>query len=328
VAGSTPGIDGRVSARRPRRTVAFALAVGLSPLIAGAAGAASISLARFTDTTTATKTITTDTLDPPTALSATGGTTAVSLAWTPTVDTYAAGYEVRRATVSGGPYTTVATVTPRAAANTTNTPPANGTYFYVLRSYFQSWLSASTAEVSAGVGQTASGYHGCTTASNAPETTGDGDGYESLAANACAAGGGIATDANTGTNTNLSCTDAGKDAHRFWDFGLGVPATASSIVGIQVRADVGQNNNSGTSWVCVQLSWDGGTSWTAAKSATVASVGTTTYTLGGAADTWGRTWTGPQLSNASFRLRVIDVSDRASKDIRLDYLAVQVTYVP
>ena len=69
--------------------------------------------------------------------------------WTPTIDAYAAGYEVRRATVSGGPYTTVATVTPRTAASTTNTPPANGTYFYVLRTYFQSWLSANTAEVSA-----------------------------------------------------------------------------------------------------------------------------------------------------------------------------------
>ena len=317
-----------MSVRTPHRAIALALAIGLSPLIAGAAGAASISLARFTDATTATKTITTDTLDPPTALSATGGTTTVSLAWTPTVDTYPTGYEVRRATVSGGPYTTVATVTPRTAASTTNTPPANGTWYYVLRTYFQSWLSANTAEVSAAVGQTASGYQGCTPASNAPETTGDGDGYESLAANACASGGGIATDANTGTNTNLSCTDAGKDAHRFWDFGLGVPTTASSIVGIQVRADVGQNNNSGTSWVCVQLSWDGGTSWTAAKSASLGSVGTTTYTLGGAADTWGRTWTGAQLSNASFRLRVIDVSDRSGKDIRLDYLAVQVTYVP
>ena len=317
-----------MSARRPRRAVALALAVGLSPLIAGAAGAASMSLARFTDAATATKTVTTDTLDPPTALSATGGTTAVSLAWTPTVDTYAAGYEGRRATVSGGPYATVGTVTPRTTASTTNTPPANGTYYYVLRSYFQSWLSANTAEVSAVVGQTTSGYQGCTTTSNAPETTGDGDGYESLATGACAAGGGIATDANTGTNTNLSCTDAGKDAHRFWDFGLGVPTTASSILGIQVRTDVGQNNNSGTTWVCVQLSWDGGTSWTAAKSATLSTVGTTTYTLGGAADTWGRTWTGTQLSNASFRLRVTDVSDRSSKDFRLDYLAVQVTYVP
>jgi hypothetical protein len=189
-------------------------------------------------------------------------------------------------------------------------------------------MSANTTEVSAAVGQTASGYHGCTPASNAAEPTGDGDGYESLAANACAAGGGVATDASTGTNTTLGCTDAGKDAHRFWDFGLGVPATASAIVGIQVRADVGQNNNSGTTWVCAQLSWDGGTTWTAAKSASLGTVATTTYTLGGVADTWGRTWSGSELSNASFRVRVIDVSDRTSKDIRLDYLAVQVTYVP
>jgi hypothetical protein len=317
-----------VTVRRPNRVVAVALAVLLTPVIAGATGAASFSLARFTDAAAATKTITTDTLDPPTGLSAVGGTTSVALSWTATVDTYASGYEVRRATVTGGPYTTVATVTPRTATTTTNTPPSVGLYYYVLRSTFQSWLSVSTAEVNATVGQTSSGVKGCTAASNAAEATGDGDGYESLPGNACAAGGGVATDAGTGTNTNLSCSDAGKDAHRFWDFGLGLPATVTSVDGITVRADLGLNNNSGTSWVCVQLSWDGGTSWTAAKSTALTSVGTVTYTLGGTADTWGRTWTGANLSNANFRVRVIDVSDRTGKDVKLDYLAVSVSYVP
>ena len=60
----------------------------------------------------------------------------------------------------------------------------------------------------------------------------------------------------------------------------------------------------------------------------MSAVATTTYALGGVADTWGRSWSGSELSNASFRVRVIDVSDRTSKDVRLDYLAVNVTYVP
>ncbi len=71
-----------------------------------------------------------------------------------------------------------------------------------------------------------------------------------------------------------------------------------------------------------------GTTWTAAKSIGVASLGVATYNLGATNDTWGRTWLGSELSNASFRVRLVDVSDRATKDFRLDGLAVQVTYAP
>ncbi|HLO34619.1 MAG TPA: hypothetical protein VK194_00990, partial [Candidatus Deferrimicrobium sp.] len=175
---------------------------------------------------------------------------------------------------------------------------------------------------------TGSGFKTCTTSSNAADTGGDGNGYESNPANACVTDGSVATDAATGTNTTLSCTDAGKDRHRFWDFSLGVPATVTSVSGIQVRTDVGLNNNSGTSQICAQLSWDGGASWTAAKSVGVVAVGIASYTLGATNDTWGRSWTGAEFANASFRVRLTDASDRTTKDFRLDGLAVQVTYTP
>jgi hypothetical protein len=126
----------------------------------------------------------------------------------------------------------------------------------------------------------------------------------------------------------VSCTDAGKDRHRFWDFGLGVPLVVSAVGGIQVRADVGLNNNAGTNEICAQLSADGGLTWTAARSIAVPNVGVTTYVLGATNDTWGRTWLGAELQNATFRVRLIDVSDKTSKDFRLDGLAVQVTYTP
>jgi hypothetical protein len=221
-------------------------------------------------------------------------------------------------------------VTPRTAVATNDAPASNGTYYYVLRSTFQNWTSTNSNQASAVVTlpTTPTGFKGCTAASNAADTGGDGNGYETSPGNACAADGAIATDANTGTNTTVSCTDAGKDRHRFWDFGLGVPASAASINGIQVRADVGLNNNAGTTWICVQLSWDAGASWTAAKQANLTSVGTVTVDLGAANDTWGRTWSPANFSNANFRLRVIDASDRTNKDVRLDYLAVQVTYTP
>ena len=309
------------------RWLGLAVVVVLVPTMVGAS--AGPSLARLTDAATSTEAISTDTLDPPTGLAATGGTTA-ALSWTATTDTYATGYEVQRATVSGGPYSVVSTVTPRTVVATTDTPSVSGTYYYVLRSYFQNWTSANSNQASAVIGTTTTttGFKACTTTSNAADTGGDGNGYETTPTNACATDGSVATDASTGTNTTVSCTDAGKDRHRFWDFGLGVPATVSSVGGIQVRADVGLNNNSGTSEICAQLSWDAGTTWTAAKSIAVLNVAPTTYALGAANDTWGRTWLGSEFSNANFRVRLIDVSDRTTKDFRLDGLAVQVTYTP
>jgi hypothetical protein len=306
-----------------RRTGALAL---VAVLIGIGAATAPATLARLTDQAGATVTLSTDTLAPPTGLTATGPVTA-ALAWTASSDAYAAGYQVLRSTTSGSGYALAGTVTPGSATGTTDSPGA-GTFYYVLRTYFQNWVSVDSNQASVTIGQTSTGFLGCTGTSNAAETGGDGNGYDAGSANACADGGAIATDTGTGTNTTLSCTDAGKDRHRFWDFSLGLPVVVASVDGITVRADMGLNNNSGTATLCVQLSWDGGTTWTAFKTVGIAAVGETTYTLGGAADTWGRTWTGVQLSNANFRVRLVDVSDRTSKDFRLDYLAVNVTYSP
>ena len=146
--------------------------------------------------------------------------------------------------------------------------------------------------------------------------------------NACADDAASATDASTGTSNSTSCADAGKDRHRFWDFGLGVPAGVTSVDGIQVRADAGMNNNGGTNNLCVELSWNGGTTWTAPKSFDMQVSTITTYTLGAANDTWGRTWTGANLSNANFRVRITDASSQPNKTYLLEYLAVQVTYTP
>ena len=76
-------------------------------------------------TATSTATITAATLHPPTGLGAVAGAT-VTLTWTPTVDPTAAGYYVFRSTTSGSGYAQIATVTPKTAATTTNTPAASG----------------------------------------------------------------------------------------------------------------------------------------------------------------------------------------------------------
>jgi len=47
------------------------------------------------------------------------------------------------------------------------------------------------------------------------------------------------------------------------------------------------DNASGTRAMCAELSWNGGATWTAAKSTPSLSTSQSTYTLGNASDNWG-----------------------------------------
>ena len=81
----------------------------------------------------------------PTGLSATAGNTQVSLTWN--VSSGATSYNVKRATVSGGPYTTTASP---ATTNYTDTGLSNGTnYYYVVSAVNSFGESTNSVEVSA-----------------------------------------------------------------------------------------------------------------------------------------------------------------------------------
>lgn len=289
-----------------------------------AAGSPGISMAVLGDTDGAIGGLATDVLDPPVGPSAASGA-SVTVTWTPTADAYAEGHRILRSASSGGPWTQVGTTSPRTVGTFIDTPGASGQYWYVVDAYADAWTSAGTTPVSALVGGT-TGFHACT--AQAAASGGDGNGYETAAANACATDGLTATDLNSGTSTSTLCPNTGKDRHDFRAFGLGVPAGAGTIGGIAVRAVLRIDLVSGTNRLCALLSWDGGTSWTAAKSVAVAAATLTTYTLGGAADTWGRTWTAAQLSDASFRVRLVDVSSSTARDFFLDGVSVEVAWQP
>jgi hypothetical protein len=310
----------------PRR----ALLVGLLAVVAGTGVAAATTNARFTNSDASGVTIGTDTLSPPTALAATGGTSA-TLTWIPSVDVATTGYEVRRTVTSGSGYALVTTVTPGTATGGTDAPAVAGTYYYVVRAAFQNWRSVDSNEASAVIafGPTATGFRSCTAGTSAAATGGDGNGYETNPDNACIDDGVVATDAGTGAaGRSAACSNAANDRHVYRDFGFGLPPSVASIAGIEVRADLGLNNNGGTSRLCVELSPDGGLTWTAAASVAMTSAAETTYLFGSATNTWGRTWTAAELDNATFRIRLTDATTQPNKDYRLDYLAVQVSYTP
>ena len=162
--------------------------------------------------------------------------------------------------------------------------------------------------------------------SNAAVTAnaGDNNGYEVNPANAYVTDGLFAQDVNSGTSNSTSCTNAGKDKHQFFNYGISIPGT--TVTGIVVQLNALVNGTTGSPFMCVQLSWNGGTSWTAAKSTATLGTGAATYILGSGTDTWGHTWTTAQLNNTNFRVRVIDVASNTTRTFSLDGIAVQVFY--
>ena len=171
------------------------------------------------------------------------------------------------------------------------------------------------------------GFRGPTANAAVTSGAGDNNGYEVNAANANADDGLYAVDNNSGTGTSTSCTSNSKDKHRYSNYGFSIPGGAT-IQGIEVRLNARVDSTSGAPTICVQLSWNGGTTWTTAKSTTTLATAETTRILGGVSDTWGRTWSSGDFSDANFRVRLIDVASSTSRDFSLDWVAVRARYLP
>jgi hypothetical protein len=86
-----------------------------------------------------------------------------------------------------------------------------------------------------------------------------------------------------------------------------------AVKGIEVRVDwwLSQSTfDTGMSSVRIELSWNGGTSWTAFKADTVETTSEHSTVLGGANDFWGRaSWTATEVNNTNFRVRITSFCD-------------------
>ncbi len=157
---------------------------------------------------------------------------------------------------------------------------------------------------------------------------GDNNGFQTNPAYAWQADGFFAVDSSSGTDTSVDCLATTKDKHIMYNYGFVIPSGAT-IKGIEVVLKAKVDSTSGTPKMCVQLSSDGGVTWsTAAQTKTTAALTTTntSYTLGGATDTWGRTWTATNLANANFRMRIINIASSTSRTFSLDWPGVRVHY--
>jgi len=114
-------------------------------------------------------------------------------------------------------------------------------------------------------------------------------------------------------------------AYRNFLFSYG-DAVSATISGIEVQLDGKSHGDAEDPNLYVSLSWDGGMTWTDEKNVVVSETSEVTDTLGGAADTWGRTWTMTEASMQPFRVKIEQHVASASYD--LDHLQVKVYYTP
>ena len=119
-----------------------------------------------------------------------------------------------------------------------------------------------------------------------------------------------ATSANN--NNVLTCTFAS----------FSIPTNAT-INGIEVSIE---GSATGTREAAVDLSWDGGTTYTGGDPNTTFGATEATFILGGTADNWGRTWTYTELNSGNVRVRLN--TNNGSNTISLDHVQVRITYTP
>lgn len=155
---------------------------------------------------------------------------------------------------------------------------------------------------------------------NAADTGGDNDGFEINPTYAYDDGGGYASNMN-----------GVEDRHRYYNYNTSVKSSCA-IKGIEVRLDWWLESTTGDISMSAELSWDGGASWTAAKTDLQESTSEHTAVLGGSMDTWGRTWSVSQLSNADFRVRLTSNCSGSThcrlRNYYLDWVPVSVYYGP
>ena len=167
---------------------------------------------------------------------------------------------------------------------------------------------------------------------NAPCTRADDTGYKSPAST-------VGQFTNPGnvvsSNDSRASEPTVNDTMACWDFSFNVPADAQSIDGILVEAEgrlvESPPQGGGSSGdLQIRLSWNGGTNWTFAKTDTYTEgEGEFYHSFGGAADTWGRSWTVTETNNTNFRVSLkYSREDISQGTIEVDHVRAKIYYTP
>ena len=110
----------------------------------------------------------------------------------------------------------------------------------------------------------------------------------------------------------------------YYNFTFGV-SSGATIDGIEATWEGEQSGPYTGNMMDVDISWNGGATYTSAKTIVDNSgSGDITVTLGSSSDTWGRSWSDTDFSNTNFRIRGKNI--HASGPWVVDHIQVKVYY--
>ena len=150
---------------------------------------------------------------------------------------------------------------------------------------------------------------------HAAEMGGDGDGFETNP-----------TYAFDDDSVPASNVGGDGDRHRFSTYGMSLKSSCS-VTGIEVNLDWWLSALGGGNSMDVELSWDNGASWTAAKTDAVESTSERSVVLGSSSDAWGMTWASSEFADDLFLVRAT-TNGSGSPTYFLDWAPVKVYYTP
>ncbi|OGY60217.1 MAG: hypothetical protein A3F24_00570 [Candidatus Colwellbacteria bacterium RIFCSPHIGHO2_12_FULL_44_17] len=141
-------------------------------------------------------------------------------------------------------------------------------------------------------------------------------------------GTGTYTNPDNGFSSNGSYAtkaDSTSGSQVYESFGI-ADLSGKVVQGILVKNEAKVSGDGGSrAEYTIELSWDGGTSWTTAKRAFIYTTADLTQLYGGA-DAWSHTFIAGELTNSNFKVRVSNDFASGFEDASIDYVSVQVFY--
>jgi hypothetical protein len=129
-----------------------------------------------------------------------------------------------------------------------------------------------------------------------------------------------ADDASSAVGTDVSTNSP----FTLKDFGI-TNLAGHTIDDIEVTIKAIASADASQVLIDVELSWDGGSSWTTAKPTNkLGDVAIETYKVGGGPTAWGHAFTVSELSNANFRVRITPKNLSAAADTTIQFVGLSV----
>jgi len=130
---------------------------------------------------------------------------------------------------------------------------------------------------------------------------------------------------NTSDNTYATVANLSFQAATINNLAFGIPS-GSTINGIEAQAEFSASSAGRTASIRLSLSHNNGTNYTTTKTDTNTTTTDATRTYGGAADTWGRSWTDTEFADGTFVVKIEGNISSGGASCRLDYFAIKVYY--